>query len=173
VPCTAALLLAGIEPVLDVRGEQVWAQHQHPVIIGRHSVRLSDDVTVTVAEDEPVKVSSSSSSTRAHNQVLQQPSCTCRGMPTDREHACWQPKDAAAGSMQHGTLVLQLNRQRSQQSRADSNHTYTIQGALPRSTRAHSRQSGLSCLHTGSLLGMHHSPSQKRRINQAAAVFWH
>jgi hypothetical protein len=80
VPCTAALLLAGIEPELDVRGEQVWAQHQHPVIIGRHSVRLSDDVTVTVAEDEPVKVSSSSS-IRALNQVLQQPSCTCRGMP--------------------------------------------------------------------------------------------
>jgi hypothetical protein len=56
--------------VLDVRGEQVWAQHQRPVIIGRHSVRLSDDVTVTVAEDEPVKVSSSTStstSNRARN----------------------------------------------------------------------------------------------------------
>lgn len=45
----------GIEPMLDVRGEEVWAQHHHPVIMGRHSVRLSDDVTVTVAEDEPVK----------------------------------------------------------------------------------------------------------------------
>ncbi|KAF6265798.1 HPP family-domain-containing protein [Scenedesmus sp. NREL 46B-D3] len=45
----------GVEPVLDVRGEEVWSHHTHPVIIGRHSVRLSDDVTVTVAEDEPVK----------------------------------------------------------------------------------------------------------------------
>eukprot|EP00882_Tetradesmus_deserticola_P003164 GHRQ01003355.1.p2 GENE.GHRQ01003355.1~~GHRQ01003355.1.p2 ORF type:complete len:128 (+),score=22.83 GHRQ01003355.1:328-711(+) len=45
----------GVEPVIDMCGQEGWAHHSPPAIVGRHSVRLSDDVTVTVAEDEPVK----------------------------------------------------------------------------------------------------------------------